>query len=704
MKINIIAPMKIQNTFRPAIFTAVLSVAVFGSLSATRAQNINWTDAGSGFWTNAASWSLAAAPSNNPNVNIVNAGSKTVTIDAGTPAGNLTITNLAVYSTAFGATNTLYLSGNSSALNVLGTLTLGSGAGQAGALVMDNGGQLVATNNPIYVGITGIGNMTVSNGQWLANAVTVGNSAGSSGTLNIFGGTNIWTGNSPIGNNAGATGVVNVTGGQLVATNSAGNLETYVGLTGIGNMTVSGGQWLADSLYVGVFSQSSGTLTFSGGTNLFKRFQIAAFSASATGNVFLTGGQLVMTNNTSYVGQSGVGAMTVSGGQLLAGRISVGEGLGSSGTLNISGGTNVLLNILDIGSSAVGATGVVNVTGGQLVTTNSATYVGDSGVGAMTVSNGTWLGSRVYVGNNAGSKGTLNISGGTNLLAIGLYVGSSAGATGAVNVTGGNFTVTNAGTGQLVVGSSGAGLFTLSGGAVSADQLWVTNGANSGFSATGGRMVAGSATIGSSFSLTNSTGIFSNLTVTSFGSLSGTNGNLVISRDFINQSTNRAQFDLSRSALFFTNGVGTTAHTLNLTNSLALDMGAVGMNAAQLATNFSIGTLSISLSNNVVFTGVKSGAATNALYVGWLDLSAWNTNAGSLNSTLLAALTLPDINLYYDASDARNAYLQDASYALWGGGGLLIPIPEPSSLALLLLGPAWILARRRLWGARGHVG
>ena len=169
--------------------------------------------------------------------------------------------------------------------------------------------------------------------------------------------------------------------------------------------------------------------------------------------------------------------------------------------------------------------------------------------------------------------------------------------------------------------------------------------------------------------------------------------------DFILQSTNRTAFNLAQARVVFaTNGYDlattTRLHTLNLTNSGAVDKGSNWINHLQLQTNFSIGTLTIALSNQLTITGVKG---TNALYVGVLDLSAWSTNAGAdLNATLLAALNLTDINVYYDKYAAENAYLQGLEFSVWGAGnGLLIPIPEPSVLGAAALGLTLLAFFRR---------
>src|SRR3989442_216500 len=109
--------------------------------------------------------------------------------------------------------------------------------------------------------------------------------------------------------------------------------------------------------------------------------------------------------------------MAVSNGTWLSGSVNVGFFSGSQGTLAVAGGTNRFSSAFDIGSLA-NATGTVWLTGNsaQLVTTNNSLAVGSSGVGQMTVSNGTWLARGPTVGYTGGSQGTLTIAGGTNRL------------------------------------------------------------------------------------------------------------------------------------------------------------------------------------------------------------------------------------------------------------------------------------------------
>jgi hypothetical protein len=66
------------------------------------------------------------------------------------------------------------------------------------------------------------------------------------------------------------------------------------------------------------------------------------------------------------------------------------------------------------------------------------------------------------------------------------------------------------------------------------------------------------------------------------------------------------------------------------------------------------------------------------------------------------ALNLPDVNLYYNKYDERNQWLNEfipnTGYDLWGGG-LLLPIPEPSPFLAVGAGLAFLAFLRRRRGA-----
>jgi hypothetical protein len=185
-----------------------------------------------------------------------------------------------------------------------------------------------------------------------------------------------------------------------------------------------------------------------------------------------------------------------------------------------------------------------------------------------------------------------------------------------------------------------------------------------------------------------STNIFAtNLTIAASGYLQGGPGDLFqFERNVTLQSTNSSLFDLTDASVLFTNG--TSQHLFDLTGSYAFDRGSNFNGIAAVLTNFAIGDFNLSSVDTLRLTG----AATNALYVGELDI-------GGLQNT--NHLTL-DINLYYDSTLAANNYLGTNSYDLAGAGMLLpypglgaVVVPEPSALLLLVLAGSAVLLRRR---------
>ncbi len=67
-----------------------------------------------------------------------------------------------------------------------------------------------------------------------------------------------------------------------------------------------------------------------------------------------------------------------------------------------------------------------------------------------------------------------------------------------------------------------------------------------------------------------------------------------------------------------------------------------------------------------------------------------------LSGTVYLANLALDFNVYYDSSLLNNAYLQDRTYQL--GAGFLIPIPEPSTWLMMLLGILMTVLLRRKEG------
>ena len=466
---------------RVRILCVVAGLALMPLLAQAAAKT--WTNAGDSVWETGGNWSPAGAPSSTDTVSIVNAGSKTVTISAATPAGNLTVSNLVVEASG-GATNTLLLSGNTMPLTCLSaasgvSLAVGNTASKAGALMVDGGSLAttnVAGNSSTYVGNIGKGVMTVSNGMWQGNHLYVGNNSGGNGTLNLFGGTNSFgfTANGTggkfyLGSGAGSTGTASKIGGLLVTTNGT----WAVGAGGVGTMTASGGEWHGYALSVGVNSR----LDLIGGTNLFRQNWGVNGGLNSTATVSVAGGtlsnlnltisqnnftnsfsEMTVSNATFFCG----GGITICGNPVSSApwlqrgvlsfvdsRVKVG-GIAvadyGSGTLNLTRGTNNF-NGFDVcgGNASAGSTGIVWMTDGLLVTTNaSIASIGYRAgcMGLMTMLNGTWIAGSIKVGQSTGCSGnSLTIRGGqvwlTNKGSQNTTVGNTTGSNNVLVVTDG---------------------------------------------------------------------------------------------------------------------------------------------------------------------------------------------------------------------------------------------------------------------------
>jgi alpha-tubulin suppressor-like RCC1 family protein/fibronectin type 3 domain-containing protein len=424
----------------------------------------SWISPTSGKWETAGSWSLGVPPSASLlGVLVTNAGSKIVTIDA-TTVGNfpstMTISNLSV-SAAPGTTNMVLLTtgGSPMPLHTLQPFAVGSG----GLLDVEN--STLQADAALREG--GITSASTIDGQLLFQ----------NGGLLSF----------------------NIRGLQ-----AGGPGQVVVGNVATGRMMVAAGTVNAGTIDVGNVAGSLGTLTISGVATVRCSSLIIGPLVNATGIVWMTGGQLTTTNggkpNIVAVGNGGTGQLTVSNGMLLSGQVVVGVGSGSRGTLTVAGGSVTLSSSLNIGSISTGA-GAVWVTGGRLAVTNGPTFIGSGGSGQLTLTAGSLQALSTFVGQSAGSQGSLIISGGTATVWSSLVVGDCATtASGQVTVvSGGSLYVTNASHtafldvrhGTLVVGN---------GGVLVVDRIIGTNACGRILRSNGGTIIATALTLNPSLS------------------------------------------------------------------------------------------------------------------------------------------------------------------------------------------------------------
>lgn len=514
----------------PAGWLVLLSCLADGTLPAQTADQ--WTNSTSGLWTAATNWSAALPPGSSfSSIQITNANTKTITIDASTPSANLSVQRLSVAAPA-GSTNTLALVGlaTNTPLRVTVPLTVGA----QGVLAITNSAltasgffgsfDIVASSAVVAGGLldcstltstrlgrtnNGVAQLTVAAGQVLLSQVELGAVTGSEGVLDVEGGAVNASALITAGFTTGSTGLVSVAAGQLVATNDV----TYIGNGGMGGLSVSGGSASFAFLRVGnnadgsalvtggqlmvlprstndwaqVGNLGNGVFSMSGGTVLLRAELHLGDDLTGSGNAILMGGQLIATNEITAIGRYGPGQMTISNAVAQLANVSVGRHDGSTGTLTIQDGAQVfMVDGLSIGRFS-NSVGHVSMAGGFLSLTNDTIWVGREGSGDLTVSGGVVQATSLAVAQstvtadpNTGlpmtnqPAGLLTLAGGAVLLSSNLVVGTDSLSTGLVSVVGGTLTVTNGVSGASL--DIGNGTFTLTKGAVTVDSLVLTNG------------------------------------------------------------------------------------------------------------------------------------------------------------------------------------------------------------------------------------
>ncbi len=216
-----------------------------------------------------------------------------------------------------------------------------------------------------------------------------------------------------IGYNSGATGTYSLSSG------SCSSDIQYVGYSGTGSFSQSGGTNTIYNLYLGYNTTSQGTYELSGsGTfNFLNRY----VGYSGTGKFTQSGGTISGQPNEGdlYVGYNAgsCGTYELTGTGVIGPNYNYYEYVGYSGagTFTHSGGSNTLASsgCLYLGYSTTG-TGVYQLSGAGVLT-SFAEYVGNSGTGTLIQSGGINTATDIEIGTRGSyalGGGTLSLSGG----------------------------------------------------------------------------------------------------------------------------------------------------------------------------------------------------------------------------------------------------------------------------------------------------
>jgi len=375
--------------------------------------------------TNGGVWDLSSGGTNatSGGISVGNAGSGTLLVlNNGTVAIAQRGTYLSNGSTlAFGgilvglsagATGTVMVSGAGSELSSLDGMTVGN-AGQ-GSLDVQDGGAMLLENSGIGVGVSAgaAGTVVVSGtGSVMTLGTTstgVGVGKAGQGTFDVQNGGTVSvlsTGHGiSVGQSAGSSGTLEVSGPNSVLTLGTATTGFSVGQTGQGNLEIADGG--AVSIQSAGFGMGVGQ------------------TAAASGIAVVSGSGALLTLGTATSG------ITV--GQFASGTLEVLSG--GTVSLNGTGALDIGLDALSSGSVVVSGAGALLTLGSSVA---SGVAVGLHGQGFLDVANGGSVSdaNRLVIGSNSGSTGSVSVDGGM-VTAASVTVGNSGTGTLEIGVAG----------------------------------------------------------------------------------------------------------------------------------------------------------------------------------------------------------------------------------------------------------------------------
>ncbi len=426
-------------------------------------------------------------------------------------------------------------------------------------------------------------------------------------------------GNVQITNNGNVTGTsagleaTAVTSGGLTGAITITNNGTIANSAGAGSPAISINKPTNAILTINNNGTITGTVGLGSGTTFYDNAGATWSSSGVTDNA-----TLVVAGAGSVVAVSG--GLTVAGGSGNIGFLTADSGsrlnVGTSFVVGNSGSGNVLLEngaILNAGSANVannaGSTGALTIQGtGTSFNLNPAT-------------SGFWI-----VGNSGNATAT--VQSGATVNVYGINIGSSTGGSGSLTVDGAgtslqssDLSLTSSGAKVIIAGFSGAGTFTVSGGAsVNADSVNIGQQTGSHGTVT----VTGAGT-----SLTTTSGFFQNLQIGSLGS---------------------ANFTISNGAAVTTTTMTVAADAVSGVIDM-VDVNDATLNVSQYLT---IGYLGAA---NVTFEGAATVNATNISIANNAGSSAIVTLTGAGTIVTASSLSMGSLGGAAALNVANNASL-----------------------------------------------
>jgi autotransporter-associated beta strand protein len=357
-----------------------------------------------------------------------------------------------------------------------------------------------------------------------------------------------------------------------------------------------------------------------GGTGVFNLADTTGTGGTHSG--FATGTGSMTVSGRLYVGgftaagSNGVLNMNTTGTLAVGAEMNV-SSLGGTGVLNLDLGAVTVNDNLRIGYEA-GSKGTLNMSGGSITKTGLNNFIigGNGTVGVANVSGGTisvnnesWIAN----GQTAGTKGTLNLTGGTFTANGTLLVGRTGGA-GVLNLNGG--TVAKQTAGNVVIGARGDG--GAANGTVNHDsgglnmthsaQLWIANHGNAAAPRSTGtyNLNGGSITLNSWLAIGRE----------------GGNGTLNMTGGSITKTGSGSNFIIGTSGSGNSGTMTMSGGTVTVEPSATADRGITWVGESTAGT--------LTMSGTAEFQTARLTLAVNAAATGTVNLDGGNLRVGQI--------------------------------------------------------------------------
>ena len=379
-----------------------------------------WHPAGSNIdFFDPANWNVGTTPPGGANVALFSAGTHTAVGDGAvgqifdfgttTLTGNVTAQGIGDLAVVVDSGGALTLAGGARLTAQQQATVGGSGTGlltlMGGALALTG----TSTPNALVIGQSAGSNGTVLNLEQITAAGTVVVGAAGTGTLELLGvASSVADGGADIGQSSGGRGSVIVNGGEWT---TSGQLT--VGDAGIGSLLINGtyrgttGQATAFNATIGARAGSQGSVTLDGGELLVAN--VAAASSTLTVGGGGTG-NLIIENGSEVAVGAAQGTIANNNGRLV-----VGGTAGGRGQVRVGGNSQLLV----YGSAAIGgAAGAGQVTVGEsaddtaLFALIGTLTIGGTGQVTLGGANSTLRGSVIDIASGGLVSGAGTISGG----------------------------------------------------------------------------------------------------------------------------------------------------------------------------------------------------------------------------------------------------------------------------------------------------